>query len=82
MSLYSFKLKLRLFHNPLRASFTKQGKLARVQIQNSSDGRGNFLGWFTNNAQIKDATSHLHIDQRNIPSAAQISVVANEEIKK
>ncbi len=33
-----------------------------------------------------DATSHLHIDQRNIPSAAQIrmeiSVVTNKEIKK
>ncbi len=26
-----------------------------------------------------DATSHLHIDQLNIPSAAQISVVANKE---
>ncbi len=26
-----------------------------------------------------DATSHLHIDQRNIPSAAQISVGANKE---
>ncbi len=29
-----------------------------------------------------DATSHLHIDQRNIPSAVQISIVANKEIKK
>ncbi len=27
-----------------------------------------------------DATSHLHIDQRNLPSAAQISVVVNKEI--
>ncbi len=27
-----------------------------------------------------DATSHLHIDQRNIPSAAQISVVTNKEL--
>ncbi len=26
-----------------------------------------------------DATSHLHIDQCNIPSAAQISIVANKE---
>ncbi len=26
-----------------------------------------------------DATSHLHIDWRNIPSAAQINVVANKE---
>ncbi len=26
-----------------------------------------------------DATIHLHIDQCNIPSAAQISVVANKE---
>ncbi len=26
-----------------------------------------------------DLTSHLHIDQRNIPSAAQISIVANKE---
>ncbi len=29
-----------------------------------------------------DATSHLHIDQRNIPSAAQISIVVNKEINK
>ncbi len=29
-----------------------------------------------------DATSHLHIDQLNIPSAVQISIVANKEIKK
>ncbi len=26
-----------------------------------------------------DAASHLHIDQRNIPSAAQINVVANKQ---
>ncbi len=26
-----------------------------------------------------DAASHLHIDQRNISSAAQISVVANKQ---
>ncbi len=26
-----------------------------------------------------DATSHLHIDQRNIPSVVQISGVANKE---
>ncbi len=29
-----------------------------------------------------DATSHLHIDQRNLPSAAQISIVVNKEINK
>ncbi len=29
-----------------------------------------------------DATSHLHIDQCNIPSSVQISVVTNKEIKK
>ncbi len=29
-----------------------------------------------------DATSYLHLDQCNIPSAAQISIVANKEIKK
>ncbi len=29
-----------------------------------------------------DATSHLHIDQCNIPSSAQISVVADKKIKK
>ncbi len=27
-----------------------------------------------------DATSHLHIDQRNIPSSAQINVAANKLI--
>ncbi len=26
-----------------------------------------------------DAISHLHIDQRNIPNAAQINVVANKQ---
>ncbi len=26
-----------------------------------------------------DASSHFHIDQRNIPSTAQISIVANKE---
>ncbi len=26
-----------------------------------------------------DATSHLHIDQRNIPSATQLSVVENKQ---
>ncbi len=29
-----------------------------------------------------EAISHLHTDQRNIPSAVQISLVANKEIKK
>ncbi len=29
-----------------------------------------------------DATSHLHIDQCNIPRAVQIRIVANKEIKK
>ncbi len=29
-----------------------------------------------------EGTSNLHINQRNIPSAAQISVVVNKEIKK
>ncbi len=29
-----------------------------------------------------DTTSHLHIDQCNIPSTAQISVIANKEIKE
>ncbi len=28
------------------------------------------------------ATSHLHIDQRNIPRAVQIRIAANKEIKK
>ncbi len=29
-----------------------------------------------------DVTSHLHIDQHNIPSAVQIRVVSNKVIKK
>ncbi len=29
-----------------------------------------------------NTTSHLHIDQCNTPSAVQISIVANEELKK
>lgn len=67
------------------ASFTKQGKL--VQERNSKTalmGGKIFAGDLLRMRKLKntDATSHLHIDQRNIPSAAQISVVANKEIKK
>ncbi len=29
-----------------------------------------------------DATSHLYIDQRNIPSAAQISIGVNKVVRK
>ncbi len=32
--------------------------------------------------KLKNTDATSHIDQRNIPSAAQISVVANKEIKK
>ncbi len=40
-----------------------------------------FVGDLLTMCKLKntDATSHLHIDQRNIPSAAQISIVANKE---
>ncbi len=35
--------------------FYQTGQIsARVQFQNSADGRGNLYGWFTNNAQIKE----------------------------
>ncbi len=65
----------------LWARFTKQGKLA--QERNSKTGPKGVeisVGDLLTTSKLKntDATSHLHIDQCNIPSAAQISVVANK----
>ncbi len=56
----------------LRVSFTKQGKLAR--FQSSMD---DLLA--TCKLKNTDTTSNLHIDQRNIPSAGQFSIVTNKE---
>ncbi len=69
----------------IRASFTKQGKLAwerdsKTALMGVEISTGDLLT--TCELKDTDATSHLHIDQRNIPSVAQISVVANKEIKK
>ncbi len=66
----------------LRDSFTKQGKLARERNSKTAPMGGEIsAGDLQTMRKLKntDATSHLHIDQRNIPSAAQISVVANKD---
>ncbi len=59
-----------------RARFTKQGKLARER-----NSKNNSVGDLLTMRKLKntDAISHLHIDQRNMPSAAQIIIVANEQ---
>ncbi len=59
-----------------RARFTKQGKLARER-----NSKTNSVGDLLTMRKLKntDATSHLHIDQRNMPSAAQIIIVANKQ---
>ncbi len=64
--------------------FYKQGKLARELNSKTAQmdveiSPGDLLTM----CKIKNtvATSHLHIDQRNIPSAAQISIVTNKELR-
>ncbi len=59
-----------------RASFTKQSK-----FKTASMGVEISAGDLLTMSKLKntDLASHLHIDQCNIPSAAQISVVANKE---
>ncbi len=64
------------------ASFTKQGKLARERNSKTAlMGGGISAGDLLTTRILKntDKTSHLHIGQRNVPSAAQISVVTNKE---
>ncbi len=68
-------------------SFTKQDKLAWERNSKTAP-MGVEILWklrviYLQPRKLKntDATSHLHVDQGNIPSAAQISVVANKEIK-
>ncbi len=62
------------------ARFTKQGKLVRERKSKTAPmgvemSAGDLLTtWKLKNT---DATTHLHIDQRNIPSAVQVSVVKN-----
>ncbi len=65
-----------------RASFTKQGKLAREHNSNTALMGGEIsAGDLLTMRKLKntDAKPHLHIDQHNIPSAAQISVIENKE---
>ncbi len=65
-----------------RASFTKQGKLARERNTKKAQMGGEIsAGDLLKMHKLKntDATSHLHINQRNITSAAQMSVVTNKE---
>ncbi len=67
------------------ASFTKQGKLVRARNYKTGPKGGEiYVGDLLTMSKIKNTgiTSHLHIDQRNIPNAAQISIVTNKEIKK
>ncbi len=70
-----------LVHNKLRASF-KQGKLAREYNSKTAPMGGEIsAGNLLTMRKLKNtyATSHLHIDQRNIPSTAQNRAVANKE---
>ncbi len=63
-------------------SFTKQGKLAREHNSKTAlMGVEISAGDLLTTCKLKntDATSHLHIDQRNILSAAQIRAVTNKE---
>ncbi len=65
-----------------RASFTKQGKLAREHISKTAPTGGEIsAGDLLTTRKLKntDATSHLHIDQRNIQSTAQISIVGSKQ---
>ncbi len=64
----------------LMASFTKQGKLAREPNSKTAPmGVEISAGDLLTMRKLKNATSHLHVDQCNIPSTAQISIVANKE---
>ncbi len=66
----------------LGASFAKQGKLARERNSKTAPMGGEIsVCDLLTMCKLKntDTTSHLHIDQRNTPSAAQIGVVANKE---
>ncbi len=65
-----------------KASFTKQRKLAWERNSKTVQmGVEISMGDLLTMHKLKntDATSNLHINQRNTPSAAHISVVANKE---
>ncbi len=64
--------------------FTKQAKLARDRNSKTAPmvveiSEGDLLT--THKLKNTETTSHLHIDQHNIPSAAQISEVANKKCR-
>ncbi len=66
----------------LGARFTKQGKLAQERNSKTAPmcmemSAADLLT--TRKWKNTDTTSHLHINQRNIPSTAQISLVANKQ---
>ncbi len=61
----------------LRASFTKQGKLARERNSKTAPMGGEITAGDL--LTMCKLTSHLHIDQRDIPNVAQIRAVANKE---
>ncbi len=65
----------------LWASFTKQGKFARERNTKQAPMGGEiYTSDLLTTLKLKNTeASHLHIDQHNIPSAAQISIVTNKE---
>ncbi len=76
------KLNVSSLNKSIRARFIEQGKLA--QERNSKTAQ---MGMKISASDLltmhklknTDATSHLHIDQRNIPSVAQISIVTKKQ---
>ncbi len=79
--IYTFVI-VKMQFSAFRASFTKQGKLARECNSKTAPMGGEiYAGDLLAMRKLNntDATCHLHIDQHNISSAAQISVVANKE---
>ncbi len=55
-----------------RARFTKHGKLARDHSSKTNSVRD-----LLTMCKLTEATSHLQINQHNMPSAAQIIIVVN-----
>ncbi len=73
--IYTFVI-VKMQFSAFRASFTKQGN-SKTAPMGGEIYAGDLLTMHKLNNT--DATCHLHIDQHNISSAAQISVVANKE---
>ncbi len=81
-SFFNQSIKVVEILQKFRARFTIQGKLTRERNSKTAPmGMEISAGDLLTKPKLKntDTTSHLHIDQSNIPSAAQISVVANKQ---